>query len=75
VTPRPDSKTDMYHPVLLRYRFFFTVALDGGTLWHLQKFLQYVKYIILEFILRYRFKSACSHLRTPNSMITLIQAC
>jgi hypothetical protein len=27
----------------------FIVVLDGDTLWHLPKFLQYIKYIILEF--------------------------
>jgi hypothetical protein len=29
--------------------FYFIVVLDKGTLWHLQMFLQYMKYIILEF--------------------------
>jgi hypothetical protein len=28
--------------------FFFIVVLGGGTLWHLQRFLQCIKYIILE---------------------------
>jgi hypothetical protein len=31
--------------------FIFIVMLGGGTLWHLQKFLQYVKHIIFEFTL------------------------
>jgi hypothetical protein len=29
--------------------FFFIIVLGGGTSWYLHKFLQYIKYIILEF--------------------------
>jgi hypothetical protein len=28
--------------------YFFIVVLGGGTLWHLQKFSQYIKYILLK---------------------------
>jgi hypothetical protein len=36
---------------LNNYFFFIIVVLDGGTLWHLQKCLQCIKCIILEFTL------------------------
>jgi hypothetical protein len=32
-------------------KFIFIAVLGGGTLWHLQKILQYIKYFILEFTL------------------------
>jgi hypothetical protein len=31
------------------FLFYFAVVLDAGTLWHLQKFLQNIRYITLEF--------------------------
>jgi hypothetical protein len=31
------------------FTFFFIIVLNGSALWHLQRFLQGVKYIILEF--------------------------
>jgi hypothetical protein len=44
-----------FHPLIFFSKFF--IVLNEGTLWHLQKFSQYIKYIILEltpfFILLY----------------------
>jgi hypothetical protein len=41
---------------MLQYEFlFFFVVLGGGTLWYLQKFLQYINYIILEFLPPFSF--------------------
>jgi hypothetical protein len=31
------------------FLFYFIVVLGRGTLWHLQRFLQYIKYILVEF--------------------------
>jgi hypothetical protein len=43
--------------------YFFIVVLGGGTLWHLQKFLQCITYIILEFIP----STAVPYLPSPHS--------
>jgi hypothetical protein len=44
-------KSDMHHVSRnwLYFFLFFLCWVGGGTLWHLQKFLQCIKYIILEF--------------------------
>jgi hypothetical protein len=43
--------------VRLHLKNVFIIVLSRGTLWHLQRFFQYIKYIILEF--------------TPSTILTL----
>jgi hypothetical protein len=38
---------DLYF-ILFIYVFIFVIMLGGDTLWHLCKFLQFIKYIVLE---------------------------
>jgi hypothetical protein len=45
VNERPNMLLEYY----LTLTIFFYVVLGGGTLWNLQKFLQWIKYIILKF--------------------------
>jgi hypothetical protein len=44
------------------FLFLFIVVLGGSTLWHLQKFLQCIKYITLEFT-----PSKCLHFLSPQT--------
>jgi hypothetical protein len=45
--PPPEKTYFSLLPFIL-FLYFLFVVLGGGSLWHLQKFLQYIKYIRLE---------------------------
>jgi hypothetical protein len=44
-----NIQTHMWYRKMDNFNFFLFFVLGWGTLWHLQSFLQYTKYIILEF--------------------------
>jgi hypothetical protein len=56
------KKTKAQKTEFLYSTFFFHVVLGEDTLWHLQKFLQYIKYILFGFT-----PFTILHLPTPDS--------